>query len=83
MGRRRGKPKFRKEHLAEWIKANRENGYYRDTVKMRPVELLRPLRGPYVRVRDMETKEKWNMDYRKLTPLSEMEVLALFFTTDD
>ena len=79
----RRKPKFRKEHLENWIKENRENGYYTDMSRKRRVALIRPLAGPYVRVRDMETKEKWNVDYRKLAPLSEMEVLAMFFTTDD
>lgn len=80
----------RKEDLAAFIQKNTDHSYYshvkyerskKDDVE-RCVSMIRPLGGPFVRVRDMETGEKFNVSFYELKPLNEMRALALFMETD-
>jgi hypothetical protein len=58
-------------------------GFYEETTNERPVEFLRPLKCPFVRVQDMRNKEKRNVHFENLTPLNEMKVLAYMTWTEE
>lgn len=58
-------------------------GFYTSRNTGRPVEFVRPLGGPFVRVKDMRNGEKTNVHFSELEPLPEMEVLALMTWTED
>jgi len=53
-------------------------GYYKHSLSGKCVEFMRPLEpGKFVRVRDMRTGAKFNVDHHDLQPLNEMQVLAM------
>jgi len=57
-------------------------GYYEIQDTGRPVEFVRPLRGPFVRVQDMRDKTKTNVHFEDLKPLNEMAVLGYMTWTE-
>jgi hypothetical protein len=82
--RNRGREALRRrfKEFLEQAQAD-DGGFYENIVDERPVEFLRPLRCPFVRVKDMRSKVKTNVDFRTLTPLNEMKVLALMTWTEE
>lgn len=60
-----------------------DGGYYKHTPTKRPVDFIRPLGGPWVRVKDMRNGETKNVHFEDLVPLPEMEVLGLMTWTED
>ena len=71
------KRKFSKIHHAAFLEQAQSNtgGYYK-TLGGAPVEFIRPLSWQYVRVRNMLTNKIYNIDYRELRPMNELEVLG-------
>jgi hypothetical protein len=58
-------------------------GFYEELDNERPVEFLRPLKCPFVRIQDMRNKEKRNVHFEDLRPLNEMQVLGYMTWTED
>lgn len=81
MARRR---KFSRLHFNAFLEQVQSNvgGYYK-TLGGMPVEFIRPLRYQYVRVQNMLTKDKFNIDYRDLRPMNELEVLGYVSLEED
>ena len=52
-------------------------GYYKHLLSGKCVEFMRPLAGKFMRVRDMRTGYKFNVDHHNLQPLNEMQVIAM------
>jgi len=69
------------QSAADFLKRAQVHGYYMDTVEKLAVEFIRPLRGPWVRVRSIKSGLKYNAERVNLRELNEMEVLA--YMVDD
>jgi hypothetical protein len=84
MARRRSRFRSYREEFRDFLTHAQSDlgGFYEDMAS-RPVEFLRPLKRPYVRVRYMDTGEKTNIHFEDLRPLNELKVLALVSMTDE
>ena len=65
------------------VEAQSNTGGYYELPTGRPVEFLRPLKSPFVRIRDMRDGSKTNVHYETLTKLNEMSVLAYMTWTEE
>jgi hypothetical protein len=66
----------KKGAAAEFLKRAQIHGFYMDLEKKWAVEFIRPLRGPWIRVRTVKDGLKYNALMDDLQELNEMEVLA-------
>lgn len=80
-GRNRDRLRASYKKFLDQVQSN-TGGYYEELGTERPVEFMRPLKCPFVRIRDMRSKEKRNVHFETLNPLNGMEVLA-YMTWDD